>query len=127
MADFRRLQAITMDAASDTSLSSAFQVQGEFSHFALEVPSTSGWCVTSTCNIRLMGSQSETGTYYNVGYSNNPATSTSGFSLWEVPQSAALGGIVISEGFQFVKWGKLQFTSTATAATDFILYGRKFD
>lgn len=118
-----------MDAASNTSLTSQFLIPGEFAQFAVRVIPTSAWCITATCNVRLLATDSQSGTtFYPVGYSNNPSTSTSGFPLWEIPQSATLsGGVVIAEGLGFAKWGKFQFTKTATAATAFIVYGRKYD
>lgn len=129
MAAYVKIGTFTMDAASATSLTSALQIPGEFSHFALQVPSgATTWCATTTVNIRVLAAVSSTGSYYQVGYSNNPATATSGFNLWEVGFSAARnGGMVICEGMQFAKYAKLQFSNTATASTDFVLMGRKFD
>jgi len=129
MADFKIVANPSLNAASDTSLTSAFTVPGEFSHYAIKVPPLSGWCATvACCNVRIMGSDSPTGTFYDVGYSNNPATTTSGFALWEMASSSAIsGGIVICEALQFTPYAKLKFTSTATANTAFMIFGRKFD
>ena len=112
MANFVKIGTFTMDAASGTSLTSALRIPGEFSHFCLQVPSgATSWCTTTTVNIRALGADSAAGTFYQVGYSNNPATATSGFALFEITGDYA----------------KLQFSNTATAATNFTLYGRKFD
>lgn len=130
MANFVKIGTFTMDAASGTSLTSALRIPGEFSHFCLQVPSgATSWCTTTTVNIRALGADSAAGTFYQVGYSNNPATATSGFALFEIANSACInGGRVISEGFMFTgDYAKLQFSNTATAATNFTLYGRKFD
>lgn len=127
MANFVKIGTFTMNAASNTSLTSVLTIPGEFTHFALKVPSGT-WAATATNNIRCLGSDTATGTYYQVGYSNNPATSTSGFALWEVANSAVVnGGWVIGEAFMFTPFAKLQFANTATASTNFTLYGRKFD
>ena len=130
MADFKKIITAYPDAASNTSLTSAFTVPGEFSHFAINVPAMSVWAATIACgNVRVLGSPTLTGTYVPVGYSNNPATTTSGFAVWESGMTACIsGGIVICEALQFVPYAKLQFTGTMTAATSpFIVFGRKFD
>lgn len=128
MANFCKIGTFTMDAASNTSLTSALPIPGEFTHFALKVPS-GVWGATATNNIRILGADSSTGTYYQVGYSNNPSTATSGFPICEIANSAVVnGGFIISEAFMFVPgYAKLQFVNTATISTDFVLYGRKFD
>lgn len=117
-----------MDAASNTSQTSALPIPGEFTHFALQIPS-GVWGATATNNIRIKGAASAAGTYYQVGYSNNPSTATSGFPICEIANSAVVNGAyVISEAFMFVPgYAKLQFANTATISTDFVLYGRKFD
>ena len=130
MADFKTIITAYPDAASNTSLTSAFKVPGEFSHYAIKIPPMSTWAATVACgNVRVLGSDTLAGTYYPVGYSNNPATSTSGFAMWETGMTACIsGGVVICEGLQFVPFAKLQFTGTMTAAASpFIVFGRKFD
>ena len=129
MADFKIIKRVYPNAASDTSLSSAFTVPPEFSHFALVVPPTTAWCVTATCHIQIQGSADSGTTYYDVAYSQNPATATSSCPLWEVVNShVASGAIVICEALQFVPMARLRFTNTATASTTpFVVFGRKFD
>jgi hypothetical protein len=129
VADFKIIATAYPDAASNTSLTSAFPISGGFSHFAIMIPAAAGFCATATCNVRVLGSDSQTGTFYPIGYSNNPATTTSGFALWESAGSCAVGGaIVICEALQFSPgWAKLQFVQTATAASGFKILGRKFD
>lgn len=129
MALYDVIGTFTMNAASGTSLTSALRIPGEYSHFALQVPSgATTWCTTTTVNIRILNGLTATGNFYQVGYSNNPFTATSGFNLCEVPQSATInGGTVIAEGLMFAKYAKLQFSNTATATTSFTLLGRKFD
>ena len=126
MATFKVVATAKPDAASNTSLTSAFQVPGEFSHFAVLLPAN--FAITATCGVRILGSDSLTGTYRDVIYSNNPATATSGLAPWQSPGSAAVSGaFVICEALQFVPFAKLQFQQTCTANTGFVIYGKKFD
>lgn len=128
MAEFKLVKT-PVCAATGVSVTSAFTVPAEFTHFAVYIPPSTGWCATTTCNVRIQGSTSIDGTYYDVGYSNNPATSTSGYALWEAPSSAAVsGGFVICEALQFVPFARLRFTNTATVvAGGWAIYARKFD
>ena len=129
MASYVKIGTFTMNAASNTTLTSALEVPGEFSHYAIVIPSgATSWCTTTTVNVRVLSAVDSSSTYYQVGYSNNPATSTSGFALWEAGNSACInGGVVICEGMQFAKYAKLQFSNVATGVTNFVLMGRKFD
>lgn len=130
MADFKVIVNAVPDAASNTSLTSAFKVMGEFSHYAIKIAAQTTWSATAACgNIRVLGSDTLTGTYVPVGYSNNPATTTSGFALWETGMTACVsGGVVICEALQFTPFAKLQYTGTMTAAVgQFVIFGRKFD
>lgn len=68
--------------------------------WAMEVPSYTAWCITATCNVKLMGATTENGTYRSIGYSNNPATTTSGFRAWEVPADGS-NAMVMCEAAQF--------------------------
>lgn len=126
---FDKIGVFTMDVASGASTTSAFRIPGEYSHFMLQVPSgCTTWCTTTSVNIRILSGDTATGNYYRVGYSNSPFTATSGFNLSEIPQSVAIdGGAVIIEGLMFSKNAKLSFSNVATAATNFTLFGRKFD
>lgn len=127
MADFKRIITAVPNAASNTSLTSSFTVPGEFSHFAVLIPASSGWCVTTTVHVSVQGSVDNT-TFYDVGYSQNPATATSSFALWETVNSHAVSGaLVICEAMQFTPYAKLRFSNTATAAANFYVLGRKFD
>ena len=127
MATFKYITTAFPDAASNTSLTSAFTVPGEFSHFAVEVPA--GMLITATGNIRIYGANSATGTFREVVYSNNPSTATSGNSpAGEIGLSSVRSGaFVITEGLQFVPFAKFFFTNTCTANTGLKVYGRKFD
>lgn len=115
------------DAASNTSLTSAWAVPGEFSHFVVEIPAN--MLVTTTGNVRWLGAGTVDGTYKQILYSNNPATSTSGGAfVGETPNSAAVSGaMVVCEAFQFTPFIKAQFSATCTANTGINVYAKKWD
>jgi hypothetical protein len=125
MATYKLIANAMPVAASDTSLTSAFAVPGEFTHFMIQFPSA--MAATTTCGIQVLGSDSASGTFYTVGYSNNPATATSGFRAWDCGTDSP-GNIIICEALQFVPgFAKLKFTNTLTANTGINIWGRKFD
>ena len=129
MATFKLLATASMDAASNTSLTSAFIVPGEMSHYALAIPTVASWCVTATCNVKVQVASSTADTFFTVGYSANPATSTTGITAedWATGISPD-NQMVICEALMFSPgFAKLQFVSTATLTTDILVYGRKFD
>jgi len=129
MATFKKIAEATPDAASDTSLTSAFYIPPEFTDFAMSIPPN--FANTGTCNVQVLASETKTGTFYPVMFSHMPATSTSNYTaaIWKTNASAACSGAwVISEAFEFVPgWAKLQFVTTCTANTGFVVYGRKND
>lgn len=128
MSYYGKITTVTPNAASNTSLTSVFEVPKEFSHFAFSVPTVSGWCVTSTCNIRVEVSDAEDGTFYEVGYSANPATATTGVAAESWGSGNAPGGkMIICEALMFSPgYARLKFVNTATATADFVIYGRQF-
>lgn len=127
MADFKLIGVMYPNAASDTSLTSAFAIPGEYSHFAVEIPAL--MCVTATGNIRWLGAASSTGTFREIVFSNNPATSTTGnaFVGEASYSSVASGAFLVCEAFMFAPYIKGKFTSTCTANTGIKVYARKFD
>ncbi len=114
--------------AATASQTSAIQLDyGEPVIWAIKVPAVANWCVTATCNIRLLGAVSSSGTYVTIGYSQNPATGTSEtFRNWEVPISSS-DVVATCEAAQFMPWVKIQATNSATVATSFYLIGRKIN
>ena len=127
MATVKQIAVANADAASNTSLTSAFAVDGDFSHYFVAIPTTVVWSVTGTGGIGILGSPTETGTFRQVAFSSNPATATTGSADW-ISGNDAGNKMIICEALQFVPgWAKIQFTNTATAATEFVIYGRKFD
>ena len=127
MADFKFIASANVDAASNTSLTSAIQIPGGFSHFAIEIPAA--MAATATAQLRVLAAATSGGTYRQVVYSNNPATATSGNAFaGEASGSSVLSGaFVINEALMFAPYVKFQFSATATANTAINVYGRKFD
>ena len=127
MSEFKFIASANVNAASNTSLTSAIQIPGNFSHFAVEVPAA--MCITATAQIKVLGAGSLAGTYREIVYSDNPATATSGNALaGKISASSVLSGaFVINEAIMFAPFVKFQFTSTATANTAINVWGRKFD
>lgn len=127
MSVYKFIASANVNAASNTSLTSAIAIPGEFSHFAVEVPAA--MAITATAQIRVLGAQTLTGTYREIVYSNNPATSTSGNArAGEISASSVLSGaFVINEAIMFAPFIRFQFSATATANTALQVYGRKFD
>jgi hypothetical protein len=127
MATVKFIADVMPNAVSNTSLSSAFQVPGEFSHYMLQMPSITSLCVTTTCAINILVSDSSTGTFTTVAYSSNPATASTGAYDWNTG-SASGSKMIICEALMFSPgWAKLQYANTATAAVTVTVYGRKFD
>lgn len=128
MADFKLVGYAAMDAASNTSLTSAIKIAPELTHYMIRIPPAA--FNATTCTVSILGAETSTATYLPLCYSNNPATSTSsGISYWEAPATAAVSGaLVICEGAQFVPgWMKFKFSSTATANTGIQVWAHKFD
>ena len=144
MAIFKQIASASIYAASNCTYTSNFFVPGEFQQFLLRIPPAANWCSTNTCAVTIEAYtlSAPTSAFYPIGYSNNPATTTSAWFVWSTAGSAAVSGaLVICEALAFVPsvanysgsgdgaggWARLKFSNTATAATDFAIYGRKFD
>lgn len=119
MRTYKLIATAFPDAASDTSLTSAVPIPYEFDEYAILVPPLGA--NTATCSIRVLGSESQAGTYYDVSYSNQPNTATCSLvnQIWMSPASAAVSGaFVLCEALRFVPgWAKFQYVNTATANT----------
>ena len=128
MRTFKLVATASPDAASNTSLTSGVAIPVEFDEYALQIPSN--FAVTATCGVRVLVSDSLTGTYYPVVYSNNPATAACGLveQTWQSPASASSeGAMVICEALRFSPgFVKFQYLNTATANTGAAIkvYGR---
>ena len=97
---------------------------GEFNRFAVALPQVTSVFTTEAVNCRLHGSPDQGTTYFTVGYSNNPATATSGFRAWEAAV-LAWGSMVICEAGLFTPYARLSFTATATAAGEAYIFAGK--
>lgn len=121
-----RIQVFTAAISSGTASHSA-EVDlghGEFNRFAVALPAGSSFFSTEVVNCRIQGSPDEGTTWYTIGYSNNPATASTGFTPWEAAQDA-WGSMVICEGALFAPYVRLDFTATATAAADCYIFAGK--
>jgi len=126
MATYKLIATAYPNAASDTSLTSAFKVDPEYTHFAIENKANITDAATSQ-GIQVLVSDSATGTFYTVAYSNNPATATSGTRAWDAAEDSA-GYMIICEALQFCPgYAKLRYLATLTANTGIRIWGRKFD
>lgn len=125
MAIFKQIATAYPNAASNTSLTSEFTFSTEYDQYAILVPPLIA--NTATCGINVMAYDSVNAAYYDVVYSNNPATATSGLYPWASPASAACtGAFVMCEALLFVPGqAKLKFLNTMTANTSIRIYGRK--
>lgn len=128
MRTFKLIATAQPSAASDTSLSSAVPIPNEFDEYGVLIPAS--FAITATCGVRVLCSETESGTYYDVAYSNNPATVTCSLvnQIWQSPASAAVSGaMVLCEALAFTPgWAKFQYINTATANTGSAIkiYGR---
>ena len=112
-------------AANASQTAARYLDYGEPVIWAVQVPAVANWCVTATCNIRLLGAVASDATFMTIGYSQNPATGTSeAFRPWEVSQAVS-DVVATCEAAQFMPWVKIQATNTATVATSFKLIGRR--
>lgn len=115
----------TMSIDSGDAVSAGIDLgKGEFNRYAVALPQVTQVFSTEAVNARMQGSPDEGTTYFTVGYSNSPATATSGFNPWEAAQDA-WGSMVICEAAVFAPHVRLSFTATATAASECYLFAGK--
>lgn len=117
MREFKQIGIAYPDAASGTSLTSALEIPTEFDEYAILVPALAVNTAVC-CGVRVLVSDTSTGTYYDVTYSSNPATATSAFTPWQSPGTAPSGAMVMCEALRFCPgYAKFQYLTTATANT----------
>jgi hypothetical protein len=97
---------------------------GEFNRFAVALPQVTSVFTTEVVDTTMQGTPDDGTTYFTIGYSNNPATATSGFRAWEAGQDA-FGSMVICEAALFSPKVRLKFSSAATAAGDCYIFAGK--
>lgn len=128
MRQFKLLATAYPNAASNTSLSSAVPIPGEFDEYAILIPPL--FAVTATCGVNILVAESSSDTFYPVVYSNSPATATCSLvnQTWQSPASAACtGAMVLCEALRFSPgYAKFNYLNTATANTGAAIkvYGR---
>lgn len=119
MRQYKLIATAYPNAASNTSLTSVVPIPGEFDEYAILVPAA--FANTATCSVRVLGAESESGTFYDISYSNPPSTATCSLvnQTWQSPASAAVSGaFVLCEALRFVPgYAKFQYQNTATAHT----------
>ena len=119
------IQVFTGTVATGASVSSRFDLgKGEFTRFAVALPQVTSVFATEAVNCRMNGTVHSGTTYFAIGYSNNPATATSGFKPWEAAQNS-WGSMVICEAALFAPSVQLSFTALATQAASFYIFAGK--
>lgn len=98
--------------------------EGEFNRYAVALPQVTSVFTTEAVDITFQGTPDSGESYYTVGYSNNPGTSTSGFKAWGAGQDA-WGSMVICEAALFTPQGRLKFSSAATTAGEVYIFAGK--
>ena len=121
-----KVSVYTMTITTGNSITSSLDLgQGEWTRIAIAYPQFTSVFSTEAVNGRIMGAATAGGTFYTIGYSNNPATSTSGFQAWEAAKTSG-GSMVICEAAPFSPVIKLSFTATATVAAECYVFAGKF-
>lgn len=114
-----------MTAAIDSGASHTAAVnlgQGEFNRFAIQFPSTNP--LTASGDITSQQSTDDGTTWSTIGYSNNPATATSGFEQWDCGADS-WGNTVMCEAALFATDFRVKFATAATTASEvYILLGK---
>jgi hypothetical protein len=120
------IQIYTMSIATGASVSEGLNIgNGEFTRFALALPQVTSVFATEAVNTRMQGSPNLGTSWFTIGYSNNPATATSGFKPWEAAVNA-WGSMVICEAALFSPYVRLSFTGgVTTQATNAFLFAGK--
>ena len=116
-----RAVVYTAGLATGASATTAVNLgEGEFNRFAVYLPSgPTDTFTTEAIDITFQGSVDGGTTWHTIGYSNNPATATSGFRAVEAGRDS-FGSAVICEAALFATDFRVKFSSAATAGTDAI-------
>lgn len=117
-----RLYVMTAVISSGASHTAAVNLgQGEFQRFAIQFPSTNP---LAAADITAQQSTNSGTAWSTIGYSNSPATATSGFEQWDCGQDS-WGNTVICEAALFATDFRLKFGSAATTTSEvYILLGK---
>lgn len=119
------IQIFTGTVSIGASVTTRFDLgKGEFTRFAVALPQVTSVFATEAVNCRMQGTVHSGTAYFTIGYSNNPATTTSGFRAWEAGY-LAWGSMVICEAALFAPSVRLSFTALATQAASFYIFAGK--
>jgi len=120
-----RVMVYTANIATGASYTADVDLgKGEFNRFAIGLPQVTSVFTTEAVDITMQGSPDDGTTYFTVGYSNNPATSTSGFKAWGAGQ-LSWGSMVICEAALFAPMVRVKFGSAATASGNVYIFAGK--
>lgn len=100
--------------------------QGEFTRFAVQFPDTSP-LTSADAEINAQNSLDGGTSWSTIGYSNNPATSTSGVTAvtkWAAPRES-WGNTILCEAALFATDFRLKFNTAATTASEvYVIMGK---
>lgn len=114
------VQVMTATIASGASHTAGIDLGGgEFTRFAIQFPTTNP--LAAAADISAQGAVTVDGTYATIGYSNSPATATSGFKAWGAGRDS-WGSMVICEAALFTRYFRLKFGSAATTASEVYIH-----
>lgn len=118
-----RVYAMTATIDSGASHTAGISLgKGEFNRFAIQFPSTNP--LTAADDITAQQSTDGGTTWSTIGYSNSPATATSGFNQWDCGQDS-WGKTVICEAALFATDFRIKFATAATTASEvYIILGK---
>lgn len=121
------IQIYTANIATGASYTDGVDLgNGEFNRFAIAFPQVTSVFTTEAVDTTCQGTPDNGTTYYTVGYSNNPATATSGFKAWGAGQDC-WGSMVICEAALFTPKVRIKFSSAATASGACYIFAGKDD
>lgn len=114
-----RLVVYTAPIATGASHTNSVNLgQGEFNRFCVYLPSgPTDTFITEAVDINFQGSVDGGTTWHTIGYSNNPATATSGFRAVEAGRNS-FGSAVICEAALFATDFRVKFSTACTVGTD---------
>lgn len=118
------VKAMTATITTDASHTGSVDLgSGEFNRFAIQFPSTNP--LTASADITCQQSTDGGTTWSTIGYSNNPATATSGFEQWDCGADS-WGNTVICEAGLFAAGSfRVKFATAATTSSEvYILVGK---
>ena len=119
-----RINVITVPIAAGASHTTGFNIgDGEYTRFGIGFPSTNP--LTASADITAQQRFADTSTWFTVGYSNNPATATSGFKAWSAGRDS-WGNVVYCEAGELANDLRIKFGTAATSASEvYVILGKE--